>query len=162
MSSECPENLARPAIHFFVNVAHARNPIARTIFMELIRPLPRVLRMFGRGMPLKSGSSRECISETPCGVVIGRFRNANNGQQVVYHALYIDRLVGTRGPQAPAIFRRKVSHTHAISARALRGHQRRYALMNPLEYFFCWHLVLVYVDTLSTCFYICALSRCSD
>ena len=36
-------------------------------------------------------------------------------KQVVYHALYIDRLVGTRGPQAPAIFRRNVSHTDAIS-----------------------------------------------
>jgi len=71
--------------------------------MELIWPLPRVLRMFGRGMPLKSGSSRECISETPCGVAIGRFRNANNGQQVVYHALYIDRLgrtsAGSESPQ---------------------------------------------------------------
>jgi len=31
-------------------------------------------------MILKSGSSRECTSEAPCGVAIGQFRNANNGQ----------------------------------------------------------------------------------
>jgi len=64
-------------------------------------------------MPLKSGPTRECTSEAPCGVAIGRFRNANNGQQVVYHALYIDRLGSTRGPQAPAIFRRSLSPTDA-------------------------------------------------
>jgi len=66
-------------------------------------------------MPLKSGPPRECTSEAPCGVAIGPFRNANNGQQVVYHAVYIDRLVGTSGPQAPAMFRRTLSHTDAIS-----------------------------------------------
>jgi len=68
-------------------------------------------------MPLKSGPPRECTSEAPCGVAIGPFRNANNGQQVVYHAVYIDRLVGTRGPQAPAIFSRKLSgmFKHQIS-----------------------------------------------
>ena len=50
------------------------------ICVELIRPLPRVLRTFGGAMPLKSGAPRECTSKAPCGVVIGPFRNANNGQ----------------------------------------------------------------------------------
>jgi len=31
-------------------------------------------------MPLKSGPPRQCISEGPCGVAIGQFRNANNGR----------------------------------------------------------------------------------
>jgi len=83
--------------------------------MELIRPLLHVLRMLGGVMPLRSGPHRECTSEAPGGVAIGPFRNTNNGQQVVYHALYIDGLVGTHGPQAPAIVRRNVSHTDAIS-----------------------------------------------
>jgi len=34
--------------------------------------------MFGRAMPLKSGSSRNCSSEAACRVAIGWFRNANN------------------------------------------------------------------------------------
>jgi len=40
LSSECAENLTRPAIHFFVNVALVRNPIERRICMELIRAAP--------------------------------------------------------------------------------------------------------------------------
>jgi len=42
-------------------------------------------------MPLKSGPPLECTSKAPCGDAIGPFRNANNGQPVVYHAVYIDR-----------------------------------------------------------------------
>jgi len=34
------QHLSRPAIHFFVNVAPVRNPIARRICMEVIRPAP--------------------------------------------------------------------------------------------------------------------------
>jgi len=63
----------RPAIDFFVNVAHVRNPIETRICRELIRPLPRVLTMFGGAMPLKSGPLGECTSEARCGVAIGQF-----------------------------------------------------------------------------------------
>jgi len=80
LPAECAENLASAAIDLFVNVAHVRNPIERRICTELIRPLPRVLRTFEGAMPFKSGAPRECTSKAPCGVVIGQFRNANNGQ----------------------------------------------------------------------------------
>jgi len=73
-------------------------------------------------MPLKSGPLRECTSEAPCGVAIGPFRNTNNGQQVVYHALYIDRQgrtsAGSKSPHQGDAHRpyTKMSLRHAWQA----------------------------------------------
>jgi len=65
-------------------------------------------------MPLKSGPPGECISEAPCGVAIGSSETRITDRHVAHHQLYIMGLVGTRGPQAPAIFCRCLLPTDAI------------------------------------------------
>jgi len=62
-------------------------------------------------MPLKSGTPCECTSEAPCGVAIGQFRNANNGQTCgPPSALYKGTSRYPRAPGARNISARCVPH----------------------------------------------------
>ena len=62
-------------------------------------------------MTLKSGAPRECISESPCRVAIGQFRNVNNRQTCgPPSALYKGTSPYPRAPGASNILSKFVSH----------------------------------------------------
>jgi len=94
-------------------------------------------------MPLKSGAPRECTSKAPCGIVIGQFRNANNGHTCGPPSALYKGIVGTRGPQAPALFRRilfgkfKPQISHAPQTRFFEMAGR---LRNPAQSIACKYL----------------------